>query len=120
MTKWQKQDFDQRGRREGRAACARATRSKTSAHGQAFTARTRQPLWGSGTEAVVLHFENRASIAAALDGIDKLFLVTPGSPDRGRFEEDLLAEAKKAGVKHIVKDAALGESLFRRAIPLRP
>ena len=57
----------------------------------------------TGGEAVVLDFENPASIAAAFKGIEKLFLVTPGSPDQGRFEENLLTEAKKAGVKHIVK-----------------
>jgi hypothetical protein len=29
--------------------------------------------------------------------------VLPGSPDQGRYDNNLLAEAKKVGVKHIVK-----------------
>ncbi len=57
----------------------------------------------TGAGAVVLDFENPASISAAFKGIEKLFLVTPGSPEQRRFEENLLAEAKKVGVKRIVK-----------------
>jgi len=80
----------------------------------------------SGIEAVVLDFENPASISAALTGIDKLFLVTPGSPDQGRFDESLLAEAKKAGVKHVVKMSGkiaegetVGFSVWNRAAEKR-
>lgn len=57
----------------------------------------------TGVDAVVLDFESQASISAAFNGIEKLFLVTPGSPDQGRYETNLLAEAKKVGVKHLVK-----------------
>ena len=57
----------------------------------------------TGVEAVVLDFDSRESIAAAFRGIDTLFLVTPGSPDQGRYDGNLLAEAKRVGVKHIVK-----------------
>ena len=57
----------------------------------------------TGIEATALDFESPESIAAAFKGIDTLFLVTPGSPDQGRHEENLLAEAKRVGVKHIVK-----------------
>ena len=57
----------------------------------------------NGIEAVVLDFESSESLAAAFKGIDRLFLVTPGSPDQGNYEENILAEAKEAGVKRIVK-----------------
>jgi uncharacterized protein YbjT (DUF2867 family) len=53
----------------------------------------------SGIETAVLEFENSNSLAAAFKGIDTVFLVTPGSPDQGRYEENLLAEAKRVGVK---------------------
>ena len=55
----------------------------------------------SGIETAVLDFENSNSLAAAFKGIDRLFLVTPGSPDQGRYEESILAEAKKAGVMRV-------------------
>ena len=54
-------------------------------------------------EAVVLDFDSRESVAAAFKGIDTLFLVTPGSPDQRRYDDHLLAEAKRVSVKHIVK-----------------
>ena len=67
-------------------------------HSQAKASALRE----NGIEAVVLDFESPASLAA-FKGIDRLFLVTPGSPDQGRHEENILAEAKKAGVKRVVK-----------------
>lgn len=57
----------------------------------------------SEIDAVVLDFENSESLAAAFKGIDRLVLVTPGSPDQGHYKESILAEAKKAGVKRVVK-----------------
>ena len=57
----------------------------------------------SGIETAVLDFESSESLAAAFKGIDTLFLVTPGSPDQGRYEENLLAEAKRVGMKRVVK-----------------
>jgi uncharacterized protein YbjT (DUF2867 family) len=57
----------------------------------------------SGIEAAVLDFESSESLAAAFKGIETLFLVTPGSPDQGRHEENLLAEVKRVGVKRVVK-----------------
>ena len=80
----------------------------------------------TGVDAVVLDFESPAGISAAFNGIEKLFLVTPGSPDQGRFEENLLAEAKKAGVNRIVKMSGkiaeadtVGFSVWNRAAEKR-
>jgi uncharacterized protein YbjT (DUF2867 family) len=60
-------------------------------------------LRGIGVEAAVLDFESSESLVAAFQGIDTLFLVTPGSPDQGHYEDNLLAEATRAGVKRLVK-----------------
>ncbi len=57
----------------------------------------------AGIEAAVLDFDSPESIAAAFQGIGTLFLVTPGTPDQARYEENLLSEAKRVGVKHVVK-----------------
>lgn len=57
----------------------------------------------SGIETAVLDFENSNSLAAGFKGVDTVFLVTPGSPDQVRQEENLLAEAQRVGVKRIVK-----------------
>ena len=72
---------------------------RAGVHSQAKASAFRE----SGIDAVVLDFESSESLASALKGIDRLFLVTPGSPDQGCYEENILAEAKKAGVKRVVK-----------------
>ena len=73
--------------------------ARAGVHGEEKAAALRK----AGTDAVVLDFENPASISAAFKGIEKVFLVTPGSPDQARFEANLLGEAKRVGVKHVVK-----------------
>jgi uncharacterized protein YbjT (DUF2867 family) len=73
--------------------------ARAGVHSQAKASALRK----TGIEVAVLDFESPESIAAAFKGIDTLFLVMPGSPDQGRHEENLLAAAKRVGVKRIVK-----------------
>ena len=68
-------------------------------HSQAKAAEARE----TGVEAAVLDFESPDSLATAFRGIDTMFLVSPGTPDQGRHEENLIAEAKRVGVKRLVK-----------------
>lgn len=65
-------------------------------------------LQTQGVEAVVGDFANRQSIGAALQGIERVFLLLPDSPMRLSLERDFLTEARQAGVKHIVKLSILG------------
>ena len=73
--------------------------ARAGVHSQAKASAFRK-TW---TEAAVLDFESPENIVAAFKGINTLFLVTPGSPDQGRHEENLLAEAKRVGVKRVLK-----------------
>ena len=91
------------GGKVGQHVLAQLAQKNISARAGVHSEEKAAALRKTGGEAVVLDFESPASISAALKGVEKLFLVTPGSPDQGRFEENLLAEAKKVGVKHIVK-----------------
>jgi uncharacterized protein YbjT (DUF2867 family) len=61
--------------------------ARAGVHSQAKASSLRQ----TGVDAAVLDFESPESIATAFKGIDTLFLVTPGSPDQGRYEDNLLA-----------------------------
>jgi uncharacterized protein YbjT (DUF2867 family) len=61
-----------------------------------------------GVDAVTLDFADRASIAAALKGVDKVFLLGPTVPNQIELENNVVDEATKAGVKHIVKLSVLG------------
>jgi uncharacterized protein YbjT (DUF2867 family) len=61
-----------------------------------------------GIDAAVLDFADRASLAQALKGVDKVFLLGPTVPNQTQLESNVVEEAKKASVKHIVKLSVLG------------
>jgi uncharacterized protein YbjT (DUF2867 family) len=54
-------------------------------------------------ELVVMDYSNPETIVEALKNVDRLFLLTPTHPKMVEFTSNLVKEAKKAGVKHIVK-----------------
>lgn len=60
-----------------------------------------------GIETALLDFADRGSIAVALKGVDKVFLLGPTVPNQTQLENNVVEEAKKAGVKHIVKLSVL-------------
>jgi uncharacterized protein YbjT (DUF2867 family) len=60
-----------------------------------------------GQEAVRLDYGDRASVAAALQGADKVFLLGANTPTQVEDESRVAEEAKKAGVKHLVKLSVL-------------
>lgn len=51
------------------------------------------------------------TIANALQNIDKLFWLTPIAPDMAQISSDLIKEAKKNNVKHLVKLSAMGSDI---------
>lgn len=51
---------------------------------------------------------NIASIAAAMKGIEKLFLLVSPNPDEAKIKSAIIEEAKKAGIKHIVMLSGAG------------
>lgn len=60
-----------------------------------------------GQEAVRLDYTDRASVAAAVQGVDKVFLLGANTPTQVEDESRVAEEAKKAGVKHLVKLSVL-------------
>src|SRR5437870_3255705 len=51
---------------------------------------------------------NPGTLATALKGVEKLFLLTPPQSTTVDFTSNLVREAKKAGVKYIVKHSVMG------------
>jgi uncharacterized protein YbjT (DUF2867 family) len=62
----------------------------------------------AGVEAVPMDYAKPETIRAALEGIEKVFLVGPPAPNVPELESGFVNEARKSGVKHIVKLSALG------------
>jgi NAD(P)H dehydrogenase (quinone) len=72
---------------------------------------TRSPQkWKTpGTTAVALDLDRPETLAPALAGIDRAFLVTGYTVDMLRQSKDFLNAAKRAGVKHVVHLGACGD-----------
>lgn len=62
----------------------------------------------AGVETALLDYNKPESIRAALQGIETAFLVGPPTAEVVKFEGGFVDEAKKAGIRHIVKLSALG------------
>jgi uncharacterized protein YbjT (DUF2867 family) len=63
-----------------------------------------------GIEVSVGDFDDRASVQAALHGVEKMFLATPGGPTQIERQCAIIDTARAAGVRHIVKLSGLGAS----------
>jgi uncharacterized protein YbjT (DUF2867 family) len=61
-------------------------------------------------ETVQIDYNKPATLTTALKGVDKLFLVTPETLNAPELVSNLVTEAKKNGVRYIVRLSAMGES----------
>ena len=64
-----------------------------------------------GIETVHGDVTDVESIQKALQGVDRVYILTPSSPQLPEIEATLVEEAKKAGVQHIVKQSVLGADI---------
>ena len=59
-------------------------------------------------EVWVADLRNEQQVASVFEGIDKVFLVTPVTPDQLEIGDRLIAAADAAGVDHVVKLSIIG------------
>jgi uncharacterized protein YbjT (DUF2867 family) len=82
-----------------------------AARGEQVRAMTRDPskaqAW-PGVEAVRGDFDDDASLARAAVGASRLFLLSAPGPSVSRHDEAMLAAARAAGVRRVVKLSAIG------------
>jgi uncharacterized protein YbjT (DUF2867 family) len=80
------------------------------AKGASFKVGARSPekLKGQGVEAVLFDWDKPETFGPALQGVDKVFLLTPSAEKQTDYAKALVQAAKKAGVKHIVKLSVMG------------
>ena len=62
----------------------------------------------NGTEQVEVELADRRSVAAALEGVAKLFVLLPLVPNLADLAGNVVEEAKKAGVKYIIHSSGMG------------
>ena len=63
---------------------------------------------GPGTDAVIADFDDGATLAAALDGVERAYLVTPSSERAEAQQLGFVEAAVRAGVGHLVVLSQLG------------
>ncbi len=62
-----------------------------------------QGIRDTGVEVVVGDLMQPETLAAAFEGVDKVFLSTPVSPDAAKMASNAIAAAKQAGNPHVVR-----------------
>lgn len=84
-----------------------------SARGGPVRALSRDPHRGeelNGVEWVTADLADRDRLVGALDGAERLFLLTGNAADMVRVQKNAIAAARRAGVGRVVKLSALGAS----------
>jgi uncharacterized protein YbjT (DUF2867 family) len=66
-----------------------------------------QPLKAAGIEVVIGDVGDAASVEKALDGAERLFVLLPNSQRQLELETGLIDQAKRAGVRHVVKMSSM-------------
>lgn len=67
-----------------------------------------KPFEAQGIRSVIMDFDKEQTLAPALQGIDRVLLVTGYTVDMLRQSKVFVDQAKKAGVQHIVHLGACG------------
>lgn len=65
-------------------------------------------IQGANIEIYQVDYGKRETLEAALRGVETLYLLTPFTPDQVNMARDIVDEAGRAGVRHIVKQSGIG------------
>ena len=71
----------------------------------------------AGTQTVIADFAKKETLAAALKGVDSVYLVCSPIPDLAQLEGNMIDASVAAGVKHIVLSSALGAGDYAKSFP---
>ena len=63
---------------------------------------------GDGVDLAVGDFDDADSLRAALDGVERVYVLTPPHPQQAEWERAVVAAARAADVRHVVKHSLLG------------
>ena len=62
-------------------------------------------------KVIQIDYNEPETVREALNGVDKLFLLTPDVPNAADLASNVVIEARKAGIRHIVKQSVMGANL---------
>src|SRR5260370_31594409 len=100
----------------GKAVLAKVARSGEK-HRAMYRSKEEAAKAPAGTEAVVADFSDKASLAAALRGVESVYLVCSPIPELVRLEGNAIEASEAAGVRRIVLNSALGAGEYGKSFP---
>jgi uncharacterized protein YbjT (DUF2867 family) len=100
----------------GRAVLAEVAR-RGDKHRAMYRSKEDGPKAPAGTEAVIADFSDKTSLAAALRGVESVYLVCSPIPDLVQLEGNAIEASEAAGVRRIVLNSALGAGDYRKSFP---
>ena len=62
-------------------------------------------------KVIQIDYNEPETVREALNGVDKLFLLSPDVPNAAHLASNVVTQAKKAGIRHIVKQSVMGADL---------
>jgi uncharacterized protein YbjT (DUF2867 family) len=71
----------------------------------------------AGTETAIADFSDKASLAAALRGVESVYLVCSPIPELVQLEGNMIEASEGAGVRRIVLNSALGAGDYTKSFP---
>lgn len=75
-------------------------------------------ILGSDVECVSGDYDDQAALESAMEGIDRVFVLSPIHPDLARREANVVAAARTARVDHLVKLSTAGVEWVGQGPPL--
>jgi uncharacterized protein YbjT (DUF2867 family) len=100
----------------GKAVLAEVARSADK-HRAMYRSQKDAATAPAGTESVIADFSDPASLAAALRGVESVYLVCSPIPDLVRLEGNVIEAGEAAGVRRIVLNSALGAGDYGKSFP---
>ena len=100
----------------GKAVLTEVARSGTK-HRAMYRSAQEAAKAPAGTETVNADFSDKASLAAALRGVESVYLVCSPIPDLAKLEGNLIEACQAAGVRRIVLNSALGAGDYGKSFP---
>jgi uncharacterized protein YbjT (DUF2867 family) len=100
----------------GRAVLSEVVRSGQK-HRAMYRSKEDAAKASRGTEAMIADFKDKTSLAAALRGVDSVYLVCSPIPDLAQLEGNAIEASEAAGVKRIVLNSAFGAGDYTKSFP---
>jgi uncharacterized protein YbjT (DUF2867 family) len=100
----------------GKAVLAEVARSGAP-HRAMYRSKQEAAKAPAGTETVIADFSDKASLAAALRGVDSVYLVCSPIPDLVQLEGNVIEASQAAGVRRVVLNSALGAGDYGKSFP---